>query len=172
MSPAELADKSRRVICRLAEMSELAQARVVMAYAPLPDEVDIMPLLDELAKQGKRIVFPALAGDDGRMDAHEVADFREGLRPGRFGLLLPVGGFPVDPREIDFMLVPAVAYNKTGHRLGRGGGYYDRFLAGRATEAFSCGVAFECQVLEEIPLREHDCGVDALVTEEAVRRFS
>ena len=157
---------------KLRKMPELRRARIVMAFAPLADEVDIKPLLEELTSQGKRIVFPALVGGEGRMDAHEVGDFKTGLKPGRFGLLQPVNGIPVDPRRIDFIFVPAVAYNRTGHRLGRGGGYYDRFLAGRATRAFSCGVAFECQVLDEIPLREHDCAVDALVTEKAVRRFS
>lgn len=167
----EFAEKSEIVIAKLRETPELREARIVMAFAPLADEVDINPLLKELNAQGKRIVFPALAGDVGRMDAHEVEDFSRGLRRGRFGLLLPVNGIQVDPRKIDFIFVPAVAYNETGHRLGRGGGYYDRFLAGRATHAFRCGVALECQVLESIPVREHDCTVDLLVTENGVRRF-
>lgn len=167
----EFAENSQIVIAKLREIPELRRARVVMAFAPLADEVDIKPLLEELKSQGKRIVFPALVGVEGRMDAHEVEDFSRGLRRGRFGVLLPVDGIPVDPRSIDFIFVPAVAYNGTGHRLGRGGGYYDRFLAGRAIKAFRCGVALECQVLESIPVREHDCAVELLVTESRVRRF-
>jgi len=152
-------------------MPELGSAKIVMAYAPLPDEVDIYPLLGALKREGKTIVFPVLVGEAGRMDAHSIDDFGNDLKPGRFGLFQPVNGIAVDPRKIDFILVPAMAYNECGHRLGRGGGYYDRFLSGRAPQAFRCGVAFEYQVVRSIPVKEHDCPVHALVTEKRVRRF-
>ena len=105
------------------------------------------------------------------MDAHTVEDLARDLKPGRFGLAQPENGVPIDPRTIDLIFVPAMAYDEGGHRLGRGGGYYDRFLSGRAPEAFRCGVAFECQVLDHIPYKEHDCSVEALVTEKRLRRF-
>lgn len=171
MSAHERQANSRSIMRRLEELPELKDAGVVMAFVPLVDEADIYPLLRALRGRGARIVFPVLVGEEGRMDAHEADDLDSGLKPGRYGLMEPADGVPVDPRKIDLILVPAVAYDTTGHRLGRGGGYYDRFLAGRATNAFTCGVAFECQIHDSIPIKPHDCAVDALVTEKCLRRF-
>ena len=171
MTPQERRDHSAEIIRQLAGLSELRRAEVVMAFAPLSDEADIFPLLEDLMAMGKTIVFPVLVGQEGRMDAHRVEDLEKDLKRGKFGIFQPANGVPIDPREIDFMLVPAVAFDDKGHRLGRGGGYYDRFLSARAVNAFTCGVAYECQVHESIPLKEHDCAVEALATEKRIRRF-
>ncbi|MHC4712457.1 MAG: 5-formyltetrahydrofolate cyclo-ligase [Planctomycetota bacterium] len=165
------ARSSERVVEALETLPELQGASIIMAFSPLPDEVDIYPLLGRLKRQGKTILFPVLVGEEGRMDAHATEDFGNDMKPSRFGLFEPANGIAADPRTIEFILVPAVAFNDRGHRLGRGGGYYDRFLAGRAPQAFRCGIAFECQVLKSIPVKEHDCAVHALVTEKHVRRF-
>ena len=172
MTSEERSARSHLIVRTLESLPELADARVVMAFASLPDEADLYDLWRRLVQDGKTLVFPVLVGDVGRMDAHTVKDISADLKPGRFGLPEPHNGAPVDPRTIDFIFIPAVAYDGSGHRLGRGGGYYDRFLAGRAPAAFRCGVAFECQVLEHVPVKEHDCAVDALVTENLLRRFA
>ncbi len=171
MTAQERSAKSRLIIQTIESLPELAQARVVMAFASLPDEADLYDLWRRLVEEGKTLVFPVLVGDVGRMDAHIVKDISADLKPGRFGLPEPQNGVPLDPRSINFIFIPAVAYDSSGHRLGRGGGYYDRFLSGRAPGAFRCGVAFECQVLENVPVKAHDCAVDALVTENRLRRF-
>jgi len=142
-----------------------------MAFAPLPDEVDLNDFWRRLLARGVTLAFPALLGDDGWMDAIAVTDLARDLKPGRFNILQPLDGTPVDPGRIDFVFVPALAYDIRGHRLGRGGGYYDRFLSTRAPKAFRCGVGFECQVVLEVPIKEHDCQVNAVVTEAGVRRF-
>ncbi len=171
LTKREKAKSSRAIVETIAALPELAAAGTLMAFASLPDEADLSPLWKELLACGKTLLFPILAGERGRMDAHIVTNPKKDLTPGRFGLAEPHDGLPVDPGSIDFIFVPALAYDHSGHRLGRGGGYYDRFLSGRAPRAFRCGVAFECQVLESVPIKEHDCLVHALVTEKCLRRF-
>jgi 5-formyltetrahydrofolate cyclo-ligase len=171
ISKAEFADGSRLIIDKLRSLDEVKSARVVMAYVPLAAEVDVKPLLEKFVKDGKTVVLPALTGEAGRMDAHEVKNLEKDLAPGRFGLMQPAEGIPIDPRLIDLILVPAVAFDLHGRRLGRGGGYYDRFLAGRATNAFACGVAFDCQVQDVVPVRDHDHPVHMVVTEKRILRF-
>jgi len=171
LTAEEKAIKSAIVLRELNKLAELRNARLVMAFAALPDEVELAALWQRLIDEGKTLVFPVLAGEDGRMDAVRVVNVARDLKPGRFGVPQPKEGVAIDPRTIDFIFVPALAYDLNGNRLGRGGGYYDRFLAGRAPQAFRCGVAFDCQILKEVPTRAHDCRVQALVTEKGIRRF-
>ena len=172
LTPHEKDDKSRTITRRLWNLRELQKARTVMAFASLDDEANLYPLWRDLVEDTRTLVFPVLAGEEGRMDVHRVEALERDLRPGKFGLPEPHDGAPVDPRTIDFMFVPAMAYDFRGHRLGRGGGYYDRFVSGRAPQAFRCGVVFECQVTRSVPVRPHDCLVDALITEKYLRRFN
>jgi 5-formyltetrahydrofolate cyclo-ligase len=171
LTPRDRAEKSALVLRILDKLPELQKAKVVMAFAPLADEVDLNDVWRRLLARGVTLAFPALLGDDGWMDAIAVSDLARDLRPGRFGILQPLEGAPLEARRIDFVFVPALAYDMKGHRLGRGGGYYDRFLSTRAPKAFRCGVGFECQVVADVPIKEHDCQVHAVVTEAGVRRF-
>lgn len=167
----ERAVKSALIVRHLESLPELQNARVVMGFASLQDEVNMAALWQRLIARGVTIVFPALPGEDGHMEAIPINDLACDLRPGRFGILEPFQGEPVDPAIIDFVLVPGVAFDMAGHRLGRGGGYYDRFLGARAPQAFRCGVSFDCQIVEAVPVRDHDCPVHSLVSEKGVRRF-
>ena len=171
LSSDEKARLSATIVAETDKLPELAAARTVMAFCALQDEADLRPLWRRLIVAGKTVVFPVLGGEPGRMDAAEVTDIERDLHCGRFGIGQPRDGRPVDPREIDLIFIPALAFDLEGNRVGRGGGYYDRFLAGRAPQAFRCGIAFECQVLKTLPVKEHDCIVHALVTEKGIRRF-
>ena len=171
LSADEKAAKSAAILRQLESLPELVSADRIMAFASLADEVCLTALWHRLVGGGKTLLFPMLVGEDGRMDAVQVRDIDADLKPGRFGIPQPREHVPFDPHEIDFIFVPALAYDNRGNRVGRGGGYYDRFLAGRAPQAFRCGVAFDCQVLKVIPVKEHDCHVDALATEKGIRRF-
>ncbi len=172
LTPDQRASGAEAIRRRLENLPELARAKVIMAYAPLPDEVDLLPLWRRLAAAGRRIVFPFIVDADGFMEAVPVADCDAGLTPGRFKIPQPAGGPPVDPRAIDIVIVPAIAFDLHGHRLGRGGGYYDRFLSAQAPQAFRLGVAFECQIVDRLPIREHDCPMSAVLTEKGLRRFN
>lgn len=171
LSDRDKAAKSEAILRELDNLPELARARSIMAFSALCDEAELRPLWQRLIAAGKTVLFPLLVGDAGRMDAVQVTDVAKDLRPGKFGISQPRDGVPVDPRTIDLIFIPALAFDAEGNRVGRGGGYYDRFLAGRAPQAFRCGVAFECQVVRRLPVKEHDCHVHVLVTEKGLRRL-
>ena len=92
-------------------------------------------------------------------------DAPDDLAPGAFGIPEPQGE-AADPASIDLTLVPGAAFDKSGGRLGRGGGYYDRYLP--LVRGLTVGLAFECQMLETVPREAHDIGIQRVVTESAV----
>jgi 5-formyltetrahydrofolate cyclo-ligase len=171
LSAEDKAARSAAIIREVEKLPELVGAATIMAFAPLPDEADLKPLWKRIIASGRTVVFPVIVGGDGRMEAAPATDVERDLKPGRFGIAQPAEAPLVDPARIDFIFIPALAFDEAGNRVGRGGGYYDRFLATRAPRAFRCGVAFECQVLKSLPVKEHDCRVQILVTENGLRRF-
>lgn len=126
-------------ICeRILEMSQWAEAQKVVLFLPLPSEPIITPLkLDCEARKISAVNIPQSARSES--DLHL-------------------------PDAIDLILVPGVAFSKDHHRLGRGGGFFDRLLAGRAANAFKIGVCFAFQVLDSIPTEGHDVAMDAVIT--------
>ena len=106
------------------------------------------------------------------MLAVEIRSFDDGLVEGRFGIREPGSGSPRPFEDIDLIVVPALAYDRTGGRLGRGGGFYDRFLARDDMRAVRCGLGFDEQVTEQLPTHAHDLPVAIVVTDRQVLRFA
>ena len=127
--------------------------QTIMAYWPLPDEVDIRPLIDALVQQGKTVLLPKVV-DDEHMELRRYTS-RDDLTEGAFHIMEPVGAPFVDVDLIDVALVPGVAFDAAGHRLGRGKGYYDRFLHAHP-RLYTIGVCFPFQRVAEVPTDEHD----------------
>lgn len=165
------ARKSRHACRRLIAQPEFAAARVVMAYASTPGELDTDELLAAVLTAGKRLVLPRIAAGEGLMEAVEVSDPASELQPGRFGIAEPTRGHAVAPEQIDLVVTPAVAYDRRGWRLGRGGGFYDRFLARPGLKAVACGLGFAEQLVDALPHGPHDRPVNMLVTDMDVLRF-
>lgn len=156
--------RDARILACAERVSELRTARVVAGYHPLSDEVNILPLLSELLRRGVRLVLPRVLRDRGAMAMIEVLDLDADCVPGVYGILEPRDGLAeVPPGEIRAVLVPGVAFTALGHRLGRGGGYYDRLLRG-CLGAARVACCYDEQVLCEIPLERHDESVDIVVT--------
>lgn len=147
----------------LLELPELASAATILAYAALPNELDPMPAIWRLRKRGVRIAYPRIEAP-GVLGMHYV-DHEMELVPGPFGLAQPSEHAAHAPHEcIDAVIVPGVAFDVQGTRLGYGGGYYDRLLPMMRRECVRIGVAFDEQVLEHIPTEDHDECVDLVVT--------
>ena len=132
----------------------------------LPGEIETLPLLQTGLAQGKTVACPRLT-DSGRLEHRRVSDPIH-LTRGRFGLLEPdpVRSDPVDPAAFNLILVPGLAFDPRGHRLGLGGGYYDRFLSEANPGALRIGLAVERQIsTAPLPIEPHDQPVAAIVTE-------
>jgi len=157
------ADRSRwsaSICSALLADTSLRSARVVMAFYPLPDEVDIRPVLDALCGDGKTVLLPQVVSDtEMRLRRYETAG---ALESGRFDILEPVAEVYEDLGSIDVIIVPGVAFDKAGHRLGRGKGYYDRFLQG--LNAVKIGVCHPYQLLDSIPFEPHDALMDRVLS--------
>jgi 5-formyltetrahydrofolate cyclo-ligase len=148
---------------RLLALPELANARVVLTYAALPAELDPAIAIDTLRSQGARIAYTRIEAP-GMLALHEVRSETQ-LIPGPLGIRQPSSDSPRIANEaVDAVIVPGVAYDESGLRLGYGGGYFDRLLPQLRSDCARIGVAFDEQIVEEIPSEEHDARVDLVVT--------
>ena len=137
------------------------QFSIILAYWPLPDEVDITPLIDRLVAQGHTILLPKVTGE-GTMELRRYTS-RDDMAEGAFHIQEPVGEPFADFDQISVALVPGMAFDAAGHRLGRGKGYYDRFLAAHPG-IHKIGVCFPFQRVAEVPSEEHDIMMDEVVS--------
>lgn len=151
---------------------ELAGCRSVILYASLPDELPSPPLLSLARSRGKPTCFPRMTAEG--VLTMVACEQWEDLSAGRYGVLEPPSGWPGRPlQEGDLVLVPGVAFDRSGHRLGRGGGYWDRTIpAGRPEGLMLIGVSFACQQIERVPHGPGDRGVDALLSEAGFHRVA
>ncbi len=169
LSPKEVRELSNAVIENLKRCKYFKNAKVVMFYFPVRGEVDLLPLVEELLKdKTKKVLLPKITADD-ELVAVEISDM-EVLKPGKYGIPEPLGGKIVKPEKIDLVLVPGVAFDEKGNRLGMGKGYYDRFLP--RVKGKKVGVAYDFQILPsfEFPKEEHDHPVDAVITPTRIYR--
>ena len=159
----ERATSSAQARVLLKAQAQWRVAESILFYAPLPEELDVWPLLAEALAAGKRVALPRFVAAAQGYEACRVLDPATDLELGQFGIREPRSRCPrfsSDP--LDLILVPGVAFDSLGGRLGRGKGYYDQLLGGlRGTK---CGVAFDQQVVDEIPTAPHDERLDFLLT--------
>lgn len=138
-------------------------ARSILAYAPLPGEPDIWPLVKVALAEERIVALPRFDPEQGRYAAGVVADALAGPVPGRYGILEPRADAAVLPLNgLEVVFVPGLAFSKDGYRLGRGKGYYDRLLAEIA--GLKCGIAFDFQVGIDLPVEPHDVRLDYIAT--------
>lgn len=159
-------EDSARIRRRLLSLDRFREARSVMLYLPARGEVDTWALLDHFWARGAEILLPRCRENaPGIMEAYAVAS-REDLGPGCFGLIEPQAGraSKVPTPEPEAILVPALAFDRQGYRLGFGGGYYDRFLPTLTCSPLLVGPAYAFQILESIPVEPWDRPVEMIVT--------
>ncbi len=167
----DAAEMSRAACESLLALDEYARARSVMLYAPIAGEVDCRPIAVAAWKDGKTVLLPRVTWVERHMVAVPVDSLNHPVVTGRNGLREPEGEpWPIE--RIGLIVVPALAYDRLGNRLGRGGGFYDRFLARGSLAARACGLAFSIQVVGELPVHPNDYPVKVLVTDKEVLRFT
>ena len=168
LDPAWRADASARIAERVVSLDEYRRANVVLLFVPMPDEVDAWPILRDALERGKRTLAPRVDKGGSTMEAVEVLDLQRDIAPGAYGIGEPTGTRVVAPCDMDFILVPGVAFDRSGGRLGRGAGFYDRFLGRCRADAFRCAVTFSCQMVASVPMDTHDLPVHCIATEEEI----
>lgn len=170
LEPAERRAYDLRIARSVLSLPEVEAAGVVMVYLSLPDEVDTTALIEGLHRAGKRLAVPHTDLEAGRLIPVRLEPGAE-LRPAALEVPEPAVREEVPVGELDVVVVPGRGFDREGHRLGRGRGFYDRFLARGECRALRLAVAYGCQVLAELPHGPHDVPVEVLVTEAEVLRF-
>jgi len=156
--------QSDLVFEHLINLSIYKNAQCIMFYAALPDEVQTDKMMRYALQDGKQICIPYIYDKSGLMNAVRVFDVDQ-LSKGDFDILT-INSRNMEfanPEDIDLMIVPGVAFDTAGYRLGMGAAFYDRFIM-RAQQAFCLGIAFDCQIVHKVPFEEHDCSMDAILT--------
>jgi 5-formyltetrahydrofolate cyclo-ligase len=141
-----------------------------MLFLSLPDEIDTTLAIELAWQAGKTVAVPQVQWEDGTMTA-VVLESLDDLRTDRYGLRMAGGQRLVPAGQIDLVVTPGLGFDRTGARLGRGSGFYDRFLANPDLRAVRCGLCFDEQVLERIPTDGSDQPVDVIVTDRQVIRI-
>lgn len=163
LSTARRGAASTLLCARLREQNVWLAAKFVLFFAPQPDEPDIWPLLNEAIAAEKTVALPVFVPGTNNYMARQILDPERDLIAGKFGLREPLPACPEVPlNRLDLVLVPGVAFDARGARLGRGKGFYDRLLADvRGTK---CGVAFEEQIVDAVPVGPLDIRLNCILT--------
>lgn len=165
MSKEEIDDKSNKITERLISMSEYENAKRIYAYVSYNQEVSTAGFIRKAIADGKCVLVPRVYGDI--MKYHVIKSLNE-LKPGAYGILEPDNDITDDVFE-GFMLLPGLAFDEKKHRMGYGGGFYDKYLSEHKNH-FKVALAYDFQVFDNIPAEEFDVPADVIVTEDRVIR--
>ncbi len=168
----QFASMSQTVCALLFDLPEYQTANVILTFLSSPTEVDTAPLVLRAWQERKKVLAPKIGWEQRRLMPVEIRSLTEDLRITAMGVREPANGIPIPVPMIDLVIVPGLGFDANGNRLGRGQGFYDRFLAHPEFHGVACALAFECQVVEEVPTGPLDRRVDMLVTEKKTRHFT
>lgn len=166
IDPVERRAEEDALIRRFPDLPGFAGAKTVLLFvAALPEEPPTLRLFDLAYRLKKTILCPRVDRVGRRLSIHQINDRDSELVPGTLGIPEPHRGLPeVAPASIDWALVPGLAFDERGFRLGRGGGYYDRLIPLLRPDAFCWAICFTCQLLPELPVEVHDAPLDGIST--------
>lgn len=146
---------------RIEALEHFVSARCIALYAAMSDEVPTEEVLGRWHMSGRRIVVPRVEGEIMRFYDYDPTT----MTSGAYGISEPQGEVECNAEDIDLIIVPARAFTRSGIRLGRGGGFYDKYMSLKGFRAHKSGVAFECQIFDSLPYADHDILVDEVITE-------
>ena len=157
LSPEEKSRLSEKIIFKIEQLPEFKEAKNILLFRSLPDEVILDAIFDKWSSS-KRLILPVVKGDELELRYYEGT---ESLKTGAFGIEEPQGELFTEWDKIDMVLVPGVAFDCRKNRLGRGKGYYDKILP--KLSGIKIGVCFPCQLVAFVPCREWDVKVDEVI---------
>ena len=162
--------KSEQIALKVRSLPEFMKAKTIMFYIDFRKEVITGDLISYSLANGKRALVPITDTKNIRLIPSELKDYPDDLTPGTWGIMEPKPDCvrPVDPAEIDLVIVPGVSFDVEGNRLGYGGGFYDRFLGQTRPDTVYVALAFELQMQDDVYPEAHDCPVHFVVTEERI----
>jgi len=170
LSPKERATYSAAILERFLALPEVTAATTVMTFVTFRSEVDTLALIDRLLAAGKTVAVPKVLAPR-EMACFRLRDRQRELVAGAWDIPEPCADLEcVDPQTIDLVVVPGSVFATDGSRMGYGGGFYDTYLCGVRPQTPLVGLAFELQIVPELPCEAHDLPVDAIVTEDRVIR--
>lgn len=171
MSEDEREALSIRAVQRLFSLPEMTHCRIVMSYMPIRNEVDTLRFNKDILDANKQLCLPRVRNEKD-MDAFFITDFKLELAQGHFNIQEPLFALePVNPATINIIILPGLAFDTRGNRLGFGKGYYDRFIERIDEKCLKIGLAYGFQVVEGIEAEPWDRKLDLVVTEDRVYRF-
>ncbi|MBN2423156.1 5-formyltetrahydrofolate cyclo-ligase [Candidatus Woesearchaeota archaeon] len=160
--------KNKAVKENLESLEEVIKSKNILFYISFENEVETHDLIKDALKQNKKVIVPYIEKKE--IYLSDLKDFNE-LEKGKFGILEPKKKFirKADIHKVDLIIVPGVAFDKKGHRIGFGAAYYDKLL--KKSKAIKIGLAYEFQIVDEIPKEAHDVAVDIIISEKQILRF-
>lgn len=170
LSKEEIHDRSIVAIQRLLDLREYARSEILMTFLSMPKEIDTTSLVLQAWQDGKRVLVPRISWEQRRILAVEIQSF-DAVAATPLGIREPTMGPPIPVSYIDLVTVPGLGFDSLGNRIGRGSGFYDRFLGQPDFRGIACAIAFEEQYVDNVPVGPLDRPVDMLVTDKNEYRF-
>jgi 5-formyltetrahydrofolate cyclo-ligase len=162
------ASASAAIVAKLLRLKPWGAARCVLAYSSIGSELQMAPLLATTLAQGKRLLLPRINQTQHCLDLYRVSDMQRDTQAGVWGIREPhASGTQVSAGDVDLVIVPGLAFDPTGNRMGYGGGYYDQLLPRLDSRCWRIALAFDTQVVAEVPHGANDQRVDLIITEAA-----
>ncbi len=170
MSDEEVELKSKTIINKLTALDEYKNSKVVFIYMSFKNEVKTSDLIEEMLSENKRVVIPYTDTKNIEIIPSEIKNLKDDLTLNTFGYYEPVleKVKQVKPEELDLIITPGVVFDKNLNRIGFGKGYYDRILSKKRNDTKAIAVAYDFQVIDEVPTEPHDIKMDMIITEEKI----
>ena len=175
LTQAKVNSASKKILEKLTELQEYKKAKTILLYHPIQNEPDTTPLLSNAKSptnkaSKKTFALIRICGKTNRIHLHKIENLND-LKTGKFNIKEPHTHHPViAKRNIDIAIIPGIAFDKNGNRIGYGKGYFDRLLKGLSTKCIKIALAYDFQILDNVPAEKHDQKVDFILTEKETIR--
>ena len=165
-----ISTNSQKITEKLLSMNCIKDANTIMLYLDFNNEVSTYSLIKKLLNLGKIVSSPITLKEERKLIPSQITDLKNGIQYGAYNIREPKPECSpaINIKDLDVIIVPAVAYDKNCYRLGYGGGFYDRFLENLRKDAVTIGIAFDLQIFDEVPKEAHDAQLDYIVTESRI----